>query len=148
MSEHPAPALSPLQAPWWATYRITVDDEAVEHRRDIGAVNVHGDYPITVEVVQRDDITPAGADITPAGDDVACVGAGSIGRGPAQVSVMGRWLTAAEAHHLTRLLLAALADISSDPHRRSQTRQRHLPPGNTEATTIPYRVYHLSTLAG
>jgi hypothetical protein len=134
LSEPSAPTLTPLQAPWWTTYRITVADEAIEFRRDIGAVTPVGDAPITVEIVQRDELT--------VGDPC------TVARGPAQLSIMGRWLTAGQAHHLALLIMTALADITDSERHDDRPLDRQVGLANARATTIPFRVYDLGTFTG
>jgi hypothetical protein len=132
MSEESAPTPTSLEAPWWATYRISVDDEAIEYRRNLGTVTPQGDTPITVEIVQRDELTLGQP--------------GAVSRGPAQLSIMGRWLNTRQAHHLALLIMTALTDIT-DSERHDERRLSHGElPGDAPATTISCLVNDLTRL--
>jgi hypothetical protein len=93
------PASPSLELPVWIVSRI--DDEAVEHYRSVGCFTPAEDHePLTVELVQRDDLSPDG--------DPALTQ-----RNPAQVRMSGIRLSPDEARELTRLLATAVQLIQS-----------------------------------
>ena len=79
--------------PLWIVTRI--EDEAVEHHRSIGCfVPAEDAWPLTVDIVQRDDLSPDGdPDATR--------------HNPAQVRMTGTRLTPDEARELARMLNTA-----------------------------------------
>lgn len=103
----------PLNIPIWVASRI--DDEAVEHYRSVGCFIPDEDrVPLTVGLVQRDDLGPGG-DPT------------RIQRNPAQVRMSGLRLSTDEARQLVRLLNSAIGlidgtgwqELRMPPQRRS-----------------------------
>jgi hypothetical protein len=87
--------------PIWS-YAILTGDEAVEHCRTLGAVrSVEGHEALVVEVVRRDELSPAG-------------GGAVADRGAARVLVGGVRVTASAARRLAALLAAA-ADLTDGP---------------------------------
>jgi hypothetical protein len=89
----------PLNTPIWVLNRI--DDEAVEHYRSVGCFTPAEDRsPLTVEIVQRDDLSPDG--------DPAL-----IQRNPAQIRMSGVRLSPGEARRLARLLNSAIQLIDN-----------------------------------
>jgi hypothetical protein len=93
----------PGNLPLWISTRI--DDEAVEHYRDVGRFTPREDREaLTVEIVQRDDLSPDG--------DPA-----RIRRNPAQVRMIGIRLSPDEARELARLLNRAATLITDTTYR-------------------------------
>jgi hypothetical protein len=89
----------PPRIPLWFATRI--DDEAVEYHRSVGCFTPAEERePLTVDLVQRDDLSPDGE---PA----------SVQRNPAQVRVSGIRLSSDEARQLARLLNAAATLINN-----------------------------------
>jgi hypothetical protein len=89
----------PLSTPLWVVTRI--DDEALEHYRGIGCFTPAEDRePLTVEIVQRDDLSPDG-DSAP------------VRRNPAQIRMSGIRLSASEARRLIRLLNSAVQQMDN-----------------------------------
>ena len=81
--------------PFWVSTRI--DDEAIEYYRKVGSFTPAEDRePLTVELVQRDDLNPQ--------DDTA-----EPSRNPAQVRMAGIRLSPDEAVRLAQLLTSAVA---------------------------------------
>lgn len=90
---------SSLNTPLWIVTRI--EDEAIEHHRSIGCFTPTEDRePLTVDIVQRDDLSPDG--------DPA-----RVQRNPAQVRVVGTRLSPEEAQELARLLTTAASLIKT-----------------------------------
>ena len=93
----------PGNLPLWISTRI--DDEAIEHYRDVGRFTPREDRePLTVEIVQRDDLSPDGDPLR-------------IHRNPAQVRMMGIRLSPEEARELARLLNWAATQITDTTRR-------------------------------
>ena len=100
----------PGNTPLWIVTRI--DDEAVEHYRSVGCFTPTEDRePLTVQIVQRDDLSPDG--------DPAL-----IQRNPAQVRMTGVRLSPDEAKELARLLNTAALLITSAGRQEQPRRNR------------------------
>jgi hypothetical protein len=95
-----SPAVALWEAPPWATSEL-VDYGSIEHRRCIGEVTLdEPETPLTVDVVQRDELD---LNVEPI----------SITRTLAHVSVAGVWLRPEQARDLARLLDQAV-DVIED----------------------------------
>lgn len=94
---------SAFNSPLWISIRI--DDEAVEHYRTVGGFTPAEERaPLSVEVVQRDDLSPDGdPDRTHSN--------------PAQVRMNGIRFTPDEAQDLARLLNSAATLINNSGRR-------------------------------
>jgi hypothetical protein len=85
---------APRPIPHWVSTRI--DDEAIEYYRSVGGfIPAEDREPLTVELVQRDDLAPDG--------DPA-----ELRHNPAQVRIAGIRLSPDEAVRLARLLHSAV----------------------------------------
>jgi hypothetical protein len=91
--------------PYWVSTRI--DDEAIEYYRSVGGFTPTEERePLTVELVQRDDLLTDG-------------GPGELHPNPAQVRIAGIRLNPDEAVQLARLLHSAVSMINlTDRPRR------------------------------
>jgi hypothetical protein len=99
------PTPSSFPDPPWSTIRI--EDEAVEHHRDVGGfVPAEDREPLVVGIVQRDDLSPDG-------DPDATV------HHPALIRVAGIRLSLHEAEDLAGLLAVAI-DAVQGPLRRDR----------------------------
>jgi len=98
MNESAAVAL--WDAPAWANYRV-VDEGAIEHCLPIGEIGpIEGEEPLTVEVVQRDELNLA---LEPA----------SISRTPAQIRLGGLRLSVGQVRDLVTQLNTAVELIDA-----------------------------------
>jgi hypothetical protein len=101
MHPQPHPAVASWTSPPWAITR-TIEEDSVEHRRNLGEVcPVEDPQHLCVEVVQRDEVNIATSPV-------------SIRRTPPVISLAGIRMSRDEARTLTQLLTEALTTIENE----------------------------------